>query len=393
MTTGDTASLARVESLDGLLDGVSGERLAATVAALAGDGCAGRRVGSAGGGAARAWLRQHLADLGTAVSFESFPVRSVPEVYTTPAVQWHDGDRTRRLVFGREVAVHLASADAPLSRPGGLAMAGQGDPVGRWLVVPAGMSRSNASGHAHDAAGLLLGRGVDGDGWQYTILAGPNPGPLPILTLDTDTHAAVMHATTADGTWLAGNAPIRRLDVTGTNLHGRWPAAAAGVVEILLTAHYDGVGDNPGLRQPAAADNASGVAVVLEAARLLASARPEGVGPAVALLDGEETGALGSAHHARPTPRRGRGCAGGQRRRRRAPAPSCRRRGGWPRAPAARGAGSGRPAHRPASRRGAGGFGQPPLRRRRPAGGRDRRRDGRLPQPAPTPPTESRRTP
>jgi Zn-dependent M28 family amino/carboxypeptidase len=90
--------------------------------------------------------------------------------------------------------------------------------------------------------------------------------------------------------WVAGNAPIRRIDVTGTNVHASWPGGA----EMVLTAHYDGVGDLPGLRQPGAADNASGVAVVLEAARVLAGLAPV----EVALLDGEEVGALGSAHHA-----------------------------------------------------------------------------------------------
>jgi Zn-dependent M28 family amino/carboxypeptidase len=66
---------------------------------------------------------------------------------------------------------------------------------------------------------------------------------------------------------------------------------------VLLTAHYDGVGDDPQQRFPAAADNASGVAVVLEAARRLAGTLPAGTGLAVALLDAEEAGALGSAHH------------------------------------------------------------------------------------------------
>jgi aminopeptidase YwaD len=55
---------------------------------------------------------------------------------------------------------------------------------------------------------------------------------------------------------------------------------------------------HPGLRQPGASDNASGVAVVLEAARVLAPILPSGAGLAVALLDAEELGALGSAHHA-----------------------------------------------------------------------------------------------
>lgn len=299
-TTGPSTPLPRLGTLDRLLDTVSGDRMAATVTALAGEAFAGRRVGSAGGAAARAWLGQRLADLGAAVTVEPFPVRAVPEIYAPPAVRWHDGTTTSDLTFGRQVSVHLASADVPLVRRGGLAVAGAGDPTGRWLVVPAGMSLFDAYGRADGAVGLLLPRGVDGDGWQYTMLAGPNPGSLPVLTIDSATHTALQVAGTVDGTWLAANAPVRRLDVTAANLHGhrRATSTRATGVEVLLTAHYDGVGDHPGLRQPGAADNASGVAVVLEAARVLTSARPDTVGLSVAFLDAEEVGALGSAHHA-----------------------------------------------------------------------------------------------
>ncbi|MET7422190.1 M28 family peptidase [Dactylosporangium sp. NPDC005555] len=298
---GRSTSLAAsvVQVLSELRDAVSGERMAATVATLAGKPFSGRRVGSAGGAAARAWLAQHLADLGATVTLEPFAVRFVPEVYTTPTVEWHDGTTARRLTFGRDVAVHLASTDQPLVRRGELAVAGAGDPTGRWLVVPTGMTLFDAYGHAHGAVGLLFGRGVDADGWHYTMLAGPNPGPLPILTLDLASHAA-LHAATETGGWLAGNTPIRRLDVPAVNLHGTWPSAVStgNGAEVLLTAHYDGVGDHPGLRQPAAADNGSGVAVVLEAARILARHLPDQVRLSVALLDAEEAGALGSAHHA-----------------------------------------------------------------------------------------------
>jgi hypothetical protein len=287
-----------VDGLDPLLAEVDGRRMAATVATLAGVPFAGRRVGTPGGAAARAWLGQQLADLDATVDFAAFPVTAVPEVYATPTVSWHDGAGVRHLEYGRDVAVHLASAEQPLLLRGDLAVAGHGDPQGRWLLVPAGMSLFDAYGHAERAAGLLIGRGVDADGWQYTMLAGPNPGPLPVLTLDTATHAALQRAAESGRGWLAGNAPIRRLDVRAANVHGRWHAATGDGVELLLTAHYDGVGDHPGLRQPAAADNGSGVAVVLEAARILASALPAGVGLSVALLDGEETGALGSAQHA-----------------------------------------------------------------------------------------------
>lgn len=285
-------------TLAALLGAVSADRMTATVTALAGDDFAGRRVGTRGGVAARTWLAARLRALGATVEIDSFSVRLVPEMYAAPTVRWHDGSTTVGLRFGREVAVHLGSADLADVRHGPLGVAGTNGPTGRWLVVPAGMTLFDAYGHADGAAGLLLPRGVDADGWQYTLLAGPNPGPLPILTLTTATHHAVRQAAQGGNSWFSANAPIRRVDVTGANLHGRLSPPSVGGVDLLLTAHFDGVGDHPGLRQPAAADNASGVAVVLEAARVLVGVLPEGVGLSVALLDGEEVGALGSAHHA-----------------------------------------------------------------------------------------------
>lgn len=229
-------------------------------------------------------------------------MRAVPQVYATPTVESNDGTcdgaAPVRLVFGRDVALHLSCVDAPLVRRGGLAVAGQGDPAGRWLVVSDGMSLVDAYGHAQGAAGLLLRRGVDLDGWRYTMLAGPDPGPLPILTLAPATHAALTRGAAGGGAWLAATTPIRRLNVPAANVHAYWPPTPNRAPTVLLTAHYGGVGDHLGLRQPGAADNASGVAVVLEAARLLAPALPDTVTLAVALMDGEETGALGSAHNA-----------------------------------------------------------------------------------------------
>jgi aminopeptidase YwaD len=160
------------------------------------------------------------------------------------------------------------------------------------------MDLAEAYRHASGALGLLVGRSVDGDGWHFTMLAGPRPGPLPVLAIETGLHARIADAARTGGATWSANAPIRRVDVTGTNVHARLRPVVPGGLDLLLTAHYDGVGDHPGLRQPAAADNASGVAVVCEAARLLAMGLPGQVGLSVALLDGEETGALGSAHHA-----------------------------------------------------------------------------------------------
>ncbi|MGW4498248.1 M28 family peptidase [Micromonospora sp. NPDC004336] len=282
-----------------LLGQISADRMAATVATLAGDDFAGRRVGSAGGAAARAWLVERLTRHGASVTTEEFPVRSVPQVYAVPATTWGGGGTAAPLTFGRQVAIHAASAQLSEVRRGPLGLAGRDAPAGRWLVVPAGTSLFDAYRDAQGAAGLLMGRAVDADGWQFTALAGPDPGPLPILTLDADTHRDVLAAAGVAGAWFSGNAPLRRDDVTGVNVHAVVGAPAGpDACDLLLTAHYDGVGDHPGLRQPGAADNASGVAVVLEVARVLSTGLAEGVGLSVALLDGEEVGALGSAHHA-----------------------------------------------------------------------------------------------
>ncbi|MEU4421655.1 M28 family peptidase [Actinoplanes sp. NPDC024001] len=298
--TSPTAPASAVAGLEALLARASAERMSATVATLAGEAFAGRRVGSPGAAAARDWLAGHLTGTGARVTAEPFAVRQVSEVYRSPMVTWQRDRTTVALTFGRDVAVHLASADMPKIHAAGLAVAGYGDPAGRWLLVPAGMGLFDAYGHADGAAGLLVSRGVDADGWHFTTLAGSGPGPLPVLSVESGLHQRMTDAARrADGGGtLAASTPIRRIDVTGVNLHARYRPARPGGTDLLLTAHYDGVGDHPGLRQPAAADNASGVAVVCEAARLLAPALPDGAGLSVALLDGEETGALGSAHHA-----------------------------------------------------------------------------------------------
>ncbi|MEU8265116.1 M28 family peptidase [Micromonospora sp. NPDC048999] len=284
--------------LAALLGQVNADRMTATIATLAGDPMAGRRVGSPGGGAARAWLVNQLTDLGADVYTEAFPIRAVPQVYEAPTVTWGDRNGSAALVFGRQVAIHPASADAVDTRRGALGVAGSDDPAGRWLVVPAEMSLFDAYRDTRDAAGLLVRRPVDAEGWQFTMLAGPDPGPLPVLTLDPDTHHAVLAAAAAGDGWLDGATPLRRDDVTGTNIHAKLREPVPGGADLLLTAHYDGVGDHPGLRLPGASDNATGVAAVLEAARILTTGLPGGVGLSVALLDGEEVGALGSAHHA-----------------------------------------------------------------------------------------------
>ncbi|WP_051110542.1 M28 family peptidase [Longispora albida] len=272
----------------------SAERLTATVAALAAPEFTGRRTGTPGGRSAREYLAGQLRQARARASLEEFAVPAVRELYATPAAVWTTPDgASHTLAHRRDFAEHLATADVPGLRPGPLAAGTDPGWTGRWVLVPAltpeVISQAQAAG-----AGLLVPRGTDEAGWMPKMIAGPATAPVPILGIRHDLHQRML----AERGELSASAPVRTVAVTGTNVHGVLADPAPGGVSVLLTAHYDGVGDDPQQRFPAAGDNASGCAVILEAARILASVLPAGTGLAVAFLDAEEAGAWGSAHHA-----------------------------------------------------------------------------------------------
>lgn len=72
---------------------------------------------------------------------------------------------------------------------------------------------------------------------------------------------------------------------------------------IVLSAHYDHLGHQRGKLHPGADDNASGVAVVLAAARWFSANRPEH-SIVISLFDGEEMGLEGAKHFVRTMPLR-----------------------------------------------------------------------------------------
>jgi len=99
------------------------------------------------------------------------------------------------------------------------------------------------------------------------------------------------------GTELLMEMVARRLDATASNVLALWPGSDPALREetIILGAHHDHFGIQAGLIFPGADDNASGTAVVLEIARVLATT---GSRPKRSLLflsfAGEEQGLLGS---------------------------------------------------------------------------------------------------
>jgi Zn-dependent M28 family amino/carboxypeptidase len=81
---------------------------------------------------------------------------------------------------------------------------------------------------------------------------------------------------------------------TGTNLLATLPATIETDEYILVGAHYDSVGRSPG-----ANDNATGSAMVLDAARHLASVEPRTKNVIFVFFDEEERGLIGSGALAR----------------------------------------------------------------------------------------------
>ncbi|PZG16909.1 aminopeptidase [Nonomuraea aridisoli] len=297
---------ARAEAdLTAVLASVSATRMLATVQELAGDRYAGRRVGTPGGRAAADWLAARLRELGANVEFDDFPVTGVRELYATPVLQWHSGGRLRQLVHRRDFVEHLASAELPAPRTAPLVRlpSGEGGFRDRWVLAEASdWARACGPAGAQSAAGILTARGSDAEGWMPKMIAGPPVRKVPILALRTEVHRELTEALTGGPVHVTASLPLRQVATEGLNVYARFPGTGRGP-RVLLTAHYDGVGDDPAQRLPAAADNASGVAAVLEAARVLSAnslAAPAEL--SVAFLDAEEAGAWGSAHHAATVP-------------------------------------------------------------------------------------------
>jgi Zn-dependent M28 family amino/carboxypeptidase len=146
------------------------------------------------------------------------------------------------------------------------------------------------------AIGLLTPQLAGLDGFLAKRIVGGSAVDLPVVAVRPDVLASL------DGATVRALVPLRRIETAGANVVGQLAGLETSMHSqpLVLTAHYDGVGDDPAHRLPSAADNASGVAVVLEVARVLASLpyRPRRTIMFVA-LDGEEIGAVGSRLHAR----------------------------------------------------------------------------------------------
>ncbi len=326
-------------ALPAILDHFDIARAQSDVATLSSDAFAGRRVGTGGHDAAQAWLAERLTTLGLETTTFPFTLDvPVHDLYDLPTltVLDQDGKLLRTLRHRTEFTAHPRSADTPVPLTGigrrldattqtvtsgssastTALLDGDGAPTfGAWLIldaVPQGeaLTAFAAACAAAGAIGLLVPQLPNAEGYLVKRIVGQPPMNLPTLSIRADLLPAL------NGQRIAASAPIRPIHAAGGHvlglLHGSDPTLSTS--PLIISAHYDGVGDDGpaeagGDRLPCATDNAAGVAVILEVARLLTALAMHGERPyrpiVFAALDAEEVNAAGSRAYASALKTRG----------------------------------------------------------------------------------------
>jgi aminopeptidase YwaD len=267
---------------------------------------AGRRIGTDGHERAHQWLAEAMHALGLAVTTFDFTLdQPVLDLYALPTLEILDVDGTvlQSFVHRHEFAEHPRSADCATAIAGPARQwRDDGDARGAWIILddlPQGQDLAMLAEQLANlgAVGLLLGQTVSPDGYLGKRVMASTQIPLPMLVIRADLLPSLL------GTQVRASVPLRRTLASGKHILGRIAGAdlALSAAPLLVGAHYDGVGDDPGgARIPGAADNAAGVAVVLEVARVLLRAPTPPQRPIIlAAFDGEEVNALGSQVYAR----------------------------------------------------------------------------------------------
>jgi aminopeptidase YwaD len=109
------------------------------------------------------------------------------------------------------------------------------------------------------AVGLLLPQALGEDGYLSKPVMAASPAPLPVLVMRSDILPGPV------GAQVRAGVSVQRVLAAGAHILGHIPGSDLALVNapLLIGAHYDGVGDDPGgARIPGAADNVAGVAVV-----------------------------------------------------------------------------------------------------------------------------------
>jgi aminopeptidase YwaD len=266
---------------------------------------AGRRIGTGGHDRAATWLGATMNNFGLVVEPFDFTLEiPVLDLVAAPKLALVDASGIVRqvLTHRQDFAEHPASAECqePITGP---AHRWREDMElrGAWVMVDTAPSQevlhTLAAQFAHQGAiGLMLLQHATAEGYLSKRVVAASPIALPALAIQAELLP------TLDGRIVQAHVPLQRVAAQGQIVLGRMDGTDPALAQapLIVGAHYDGVGDDPGgLRLPGAADNAAGVAVVLELARVVQGSTLRPRRPLIfAAFDGEEVQAQGSRVYA-----------------------------------------------------------------------------------------------
>lgn len=166
-------------------------------------------------------------------------------------------------------------------------------------AVPQGSGFTELANQLADrgAIGLLTPLYANTDGYLVKRIMAASPLALPALSIRADLLPQLV------GCHLQARVPVVSHQPRGTNVLASFPGTNPQLADapLLIGAHYDAMGDDPGgLRHPGATDNAAAVAVLLELAHIITHQFTPPQRPLILVaFDAEEVGAHGSSALAR----------------------------------------------------------------------------------------------
>jgi aminopeptidase YwaD len=292
--------------LQTLLAALDQTRIQRDLARLCAADVSGRRIGTDGHDQAAEWIRATMSSLELAVEpFDLTLDQPVLHLDAAPTFAVLDAAGTGQQVLAhrRAFAEHPASADCPQPITGLARHWREGANLqGAWVMVEALPPHETL--HAlttqlarQGASGMLLPQQPTSEGYLGKRVVAASPAALPTITVRADLFSSL------EGKRVRAHVSLQRVAARGQLIVGHVNGADSALARapLIVGAHYDGVGDDPGgARLPGAADNAAGVAVVLELARVVqqSAIRPRRPIWFVA-FDGEEVQAQGSLAYAK----------------------------------------------------------------------------------------------
>jgi len=286
------------------------QRLMGTVETLASPEFQGRLIGSPGNLSARNWLRDEAATAGL------IPLAGWDSPVQAFQVRGYRWINLRATLHGaKEMSFELiVKSDGPLPKKRGALrhwdvsnpppLCGDHEILYRDFNPASGDSPSNlideAAGagasalillpHPEDVRGMFSRYRARAEAGDLSVHYAPGTEARPILLYGSVELRDALLQGLKD--WYLETPKVEVFNTQGGNLLYRLPGCEEGPV-LLLVAHYDHLGPADAGFYPGANDNASGVAVLLETARLL-SQRKYPFELRFLFSDGEEEGMLGA---------------------------------------------------------------------------------------------------